>query len=96
MYVGALRIELFFPASHSLKEKRACLSPVVEGLARRFRVSVSEVDHQDLWQRACVGVAAVGSSASQVEHVLGECERFVWSFPEHEVIGVEWRWLDEE
>jgi len=84
------------PQSRSLKAKRAAVRPIVEGLRVRFRVSVAEVDHQDQWQRAGVGVAVVGASAAQVEEVLDAVDRFVWSHPEVEVLSTERSWLDGE
>jgi len=84
------------PQSRSLKAKRAAVKPIVEGLRVRFRVSVAEVDHQDQWQRAGVGVAVVGASAAQVEEVLDAVDRFVWSHPEVEVLSTERSWLDGE
>ncbi len=92
--VCALLIELHLPLTHSLKEKRAVVRPVLDGLHNRFRVSVSEVDHHDLWQRCTIGVAVVGATAHHVEDVLDSCERFIWSFPELEVIGSERSWLE--
>ena len=56
---------------------------------RRFRVAVAEVDHQDRWQRAGLGVAAVSGTAGHIAEVLDEVERFVWSFPEVEVLSSE-------
>ncbi len=94
MYVCALRIELFFPQAHSLKERRSLLRPVVEGLRNRFPVSVAEVGDTGKWQRASVGVAVVGSSEAVSAGVLDDCERFVWSFPEIEVLSIERSWLD--
>ena len=94
MFVCALCIELFLPQCHSLKEKRATITPIIEGLRNRFRVASAETDHQDLWQRCQIGVANVGSSVSHVQNVLEECERFVWSFPEVEVSQISWEWLD--
>ena len=73
--VCALSIELHLPLTHSLKEKRAVVRPVLDGLHNRFRVSVSEVDHHDLWQRCTIGVAVVGATARHVEDVLDSCER---------------------
>ncbi len=94
MFVCALRIELFFPMVHSLKEKRGIVAPLVSGLSNRYRVSAAETGFQDLWQRCELGVACVGSSASQVEHMLDECERFVWSFPELEISNIARSWLE--
>ena len=68
---------------------------MIEGLRRRFGVAVAEVDHQDLWQRAAVAVAAVSASAAHAAQVLDACERFVWSHPEIEVVACERRWLDD-
>jgi uncharacterized protein YlxP (DUF503 family) len=96
MFVGALRVELFFGECHSLKEKRGHVKPVVDGLRHRFAVAAAESGFQDLWQRCEIGVAAVGSTASHVDDVLDQCERFVWSFPEHVVVRCERRWLDPD
>ncbi len=92
MHVAAIRFDLHLPAVHSLKEKRAVIRPILDGARRRFRVASAEVDHQDVWQRAAVGMAAVGGSASVVEGVLDAVERFVWSFPEVEVVDAERSW----
>jgi uncharacterized protein YlxP (DUF503 family) len=94
VFVCALKIELHLPLCHSLKEKRAVVRPVIDGLHNRFRVSVSEVDHHDLWQRCAIGVAVVGATASHVEDVIDHCERFVWSFPGLDVIGADRAWLE--
>ena len=51
-------VQLFLPESHSLKHKRAVLSSLKERLHNRFNVSVAEVDHNDLWQRSTLALAA--------------------------------------
>ncbi len=63
MHAVAVRFDLHVPASRSLKAKRAAIRPVVDGLRHRFKVSVAEVDYQDQWQRASIGVALVDGSA---------------------------------
>ena len=94
MFVSALCIEFRIPSAHSLKEKRAVLRPIVDGLRHRFRVSVAEVAYHDLWQRAAVGVAVVGADLKHVTDLLENCERFVDSFPEVDVFEVRQHWLD--
>ncbi len=89
-----LEVDIHIPGARSLKSKRAVLKPLIEGLRRRYSVAVAEVDHQDLWQRAGVAVAAVSSTPSQLRQVLDACERFVWSNPELEVVRCDRRWLD--
>ena len=89
-----MRLELHIPASRSLKEKRAVLRPIVEGLRHRFQISVAEVDYQDKWQRALIGMAVVSHSYSHAVDVLDNVERWVWSKPEVEVTRFEREWLD--
>lgn len=86
MHAATLMFDLYLRDCRSLKAKRAALRPVTDGLRRRYRVSVAEVDHQDAWHRATVGVAVVASTESHLLDVLDEVERFVWSFPELEVL----------
>ena len=70
MVVATLRLDLHLPASHSLKAKRSVLNHVKERVRTRFNASVAEVDHQDLWQRATLGVAIVGGEAGVLDRVL--------------------------
>ncbi len=96
MHVAALSIELHLPASHSLKDKRAVIRPILDGCRHRFGVAAAEVGWQDLRQRSALGVTAVSSSVPQVTDVLDAVERFVWSFPEVEVIGCRREWMECE
>ncbi len=96
MFVLALDIDLHLPECRSLKAKRAALRPVIEGLRRRFHVSVAEVGDTDVWQRARIGVAAVAGTESHVRDVMDEVERFVWAQPGIEVLSMQRTWLDGE
>lgn len=75
MHAAALRVELRIPGAHSLKEKRGALKPLIAELRKRFGVSVAEVDHQDLWQRATLGVAIVAPQAGQLQRVVHSLEK---------------------
>jgi len=77
MFVGVARFDLHIPHSGSLKEKRAVLRPVVERIRNKLHVSVAEVDHQDLWQRAAVGVTCVSGTSGQCRKLLQEVEKFL-------------------
>ncbi len=93
MHVGALSFDLHLPQVRSLKEKRAVIRPILEGARQRYRVAVAEVAHQEQWQRARLGVAVVAASPGHAGDVLDEVERFVWSFPEVEVLAADRTWL---
>jgi uncharacterized protein YlxP (DUF503 family) len=92
---AAVVFELFIPDCHTLKQKRAVVRPIVDGLQRRFKVSSAEVGMQDKWQRADIGVAVVSSTEAHVLDVLGAVERFVWSFPEVQVLDQRRSWFEE-
>lgn len=96
VHVGVLKFDLHFPLPHSLKEKRAVLKPVIEGARRRYNVAIAEVGFQNQWQRAEVGVAVVSASPAHAEEVLDEVERFVWSFPELEVLSADRTWSETD
>ena len=74
------------------------VKPILEGARRRYQVAAAEVDHQEKWQRAALGFAAVGADSGHVDEVLRAVERFVWSFPEADVVdavlGVTAAWDD--
>ena len=70
MVVGTLRLELHIPASQSLKAKRSVVNHVKERLRTRFNASVAEIDHQELWQRAALGVAVVSGEGAGLDRVL--------------------------
>lgn len=80
--------------SRSLKDKRTTIRPIVEGARRRFQVAAAEVAHQNSHQLATLGFSAVGGDAGHVAQVLDTVERFVWSFPEIEVLGTQRSWLE--
>ena len=96
MHVAVVRLELHIPTSRSLKEKRAALRPIVEGIRHRFHLSVAEVGYQDTWQRAEVGISVVSDSVSHAGEVVAAVERWVWSRPDVEVCAFETTWVDDD
>ena len=88
MRVAALRVEIRLPTPQSLKEKRAVLRPVIEGMRRLGSFSVAEVDHHDDWQRATVGVAVVAPDGRGLDMQVSKLRRYLDSRLEIEVFDV--------
>lgn len=65
MYVVYGKVEFFLPYCHSLKEKRKVINGVVDRVRKRFNISISEVEYQDLWQRGALGFAAVAEGENR-------------------------------
>ena len=89
MVVGLITWELHLDGCRSLKEKRHVLKSLKDRLHNRFNVSVAEVEHHDLWQRATIAVSAVAGETFQARKVMHEVERFVERHPGVETIDAQ-------
>jgi len=69
MVIAVLSAELFLPSSQSLKDKRMVLRRIKDRL-QKLNVAVAEVEHQELWQRAGLGIVAISTTAEHVEQQL--------------------------
>lgn len=96
MHVLVATIELHVPAARSLKAKRSVVLSLVRLIDQMHGVACAEVDHQNLWQRAALGVSAVGGTVGQVTNVMDAVERLVWSRAEVEVLEIQRSWWEEE
>ena len=78
MVVALLSLELHVAASRSLKDKRMVLRSVKDRL-RKHNVAVAELEHQDLWQRAGLGIVTIAATESlaerELEAVVDDIER---------------------
>lgn len=88
MFAALVTLELHVPASSSLKEKRGVIKSVAARLRNDLKVSVAEVDHQDLWQRATLGVAIAAGSDVGARKVAQQVEKIVSREPRVEMISV--------
>jgi uncharacterized protein YlxP (DUF503 family) len=70
-------VELHLPDVGSLKDKRHVLKGLKEKVRARFEVSVAEVDHQDVWQRATLAVAYVSADARHANTVISKAMDFI-------------------
>ena len=78
MTVGLLSVECYLPMSQSLKDKRMVVRRLKDRL-KAMNVAVAEVAHQDLWQRAGLGIVTVATSdegaGATLSAALDEIER---------------------
>ena len=70
MVIGVCTIELVIPDARSLKDKRQALRSLETRVRNRHNVSLAEVEHQDLWQRATLAVVAVNTDLGHLESTL--------------------------
>jgi hypothetical protein len=77
MVVGIVRVELHLPQAQSLKDKRQVIRSMKERIRERAQASVAEVEYQDLWQRAALGIAVVSADGGQVRERLQRARQIV-------------------
>ena len=80
MAVGVCTIYLRIPASHSLKGKRQVLKSLIARVRKDFNVSVAEVDQQDAWQAATLGVACVSADSAYAHGLLSRVVQAVSAY----------------
>lgn len=77
MVVGVCRIVIELPESFSLKEKRGPLRSIISRIRSTFNAAIAEVDAQDTWQTAVLGVAVVSAEARHANEMLSKIVAFV-------------------
>ena len=77
MNVGICKIKLRLPENLSLKGKRRVLKSVIARVKSKFNVSVAEVDDNDLWQLATLGVSFVSNNSRYTNEVLSKVVDFI-------------------
>lgn len=70
MVIGALSVKLRMPENSSLKDKRQIVKSLIAQLKNKFNISIAEVDDNDDWHRATIGVAAVTNDSRFANEVL--------------------------
>ena len=86
MVIGLCTVELHFPESHSLKAKRQILSSLTTRLRGKFNISVAEVDAQDLWQKAVLGIACISNESKRVNQLLEQVLNTIQANPSLELL----------
>lgn len=79
MLIGTCTVDLHLPGSGSLKNKRYILRSLKDRIKKNFNVSISEIDHHDLWQRSLLGIAVVSQDAQFAHQVLSKVVDFIRS-----------------
>ncbi|HEY4716021.1 MAG TPA: DUF503 domain-containing protein [bacterium] len=87
MLIGVLKITLLLRNSHSLKDKRRIIKSLMEKMKQIFNISVSEVEHRDMWQKVTLGVSFIGRNSSYISTVNNSIMEFIDTCRECEVIN---------
>ena len=90
MHVSVCQIELRIPENQSLKGKRQVIKSIIARLQNRYKVSVAEVDNQNLWQLSTLGIACVSNHRRHADETLSNVVKFiVQNYPDVELLSSE-------
>jgi uncharacterized protein YlxP (DUF503 family) len=77
MNVGVARVSLRIPENMDLKGKRQVVKSIIGRVKSRFDVAVAEVDDNDSWQTATIGVCCISNNKRHSNEVLSKVVSFI-------------------
>jgi len=77
MNVGVCKVNLRLPENLSLKGKRQVLKSITTQVGSKFNVSVAEVEDQNLWQLATLGISYVSNNKRYTNEVLSKVMDYI-------------------
>ena len=86
MVVGILKITLIIHGNSSLKGKRKVVKSLLDKLRSRFNLAAAEVEDNDLWQRAGLGLALVGNDRRFINSSMDKVLDFIYRTSDAEII----------
>ena len=90
MNTGVGKIQLHLPENQSLKDKRRIVKSIIARLRNQFNVSIAEVDDNDLWQLATLGISCVSNNSQHVDETITNIIKFInHNYPELEIVNQE-------
>lgn len=89
MIVGVVKIRIYAPWIHSLKEKRMVVKSLCARVRNKFNVSIAEVEDQDIHQSIVLGFACLTSDRTQGDKIIDKVIGFIEGNTEGEIICIE-------
>jgi uncharacterized protein YlxP (DUF503 family) len=77
MNVGVCRVRFRLPENLSLKGKRRVLHSMTSRVSGKFNVSIAEVDDNDRWQLATLGITCVSNEGRHANEILSKVMDFI-------------------
>ena len=89
MVVGIWHLDFRIPENHTLKGKRHVIRKLIDRVRNRFNVAISEVEDNDLWQRAQIGICTVGNDRRYINSSLDKVIDFIEKMNLVEMVSTE-------
>jgi uncharacterized protein YlxP (DUF503 family) len=89
MVVGTMKISFHIHDNRSLKGKRKIVKSLVDRVKNKFNVAIAEIGSNDKWQKAEIGISAVGNESRHVDASLNKIAQFIESLYLAEIVDLE-------
>jgi len=75
--IGVAKVSLRIPENMSLKGKRQVVRSIIGRVKGKFDVAIAEVDDNDAWQLATIGICAISNDKRHSNEVLSKVVDFI-------------------
>lgn len=89
MVIGVVKISIYTPWVHSLKEKRMVVKSICAKISNKFNVSVAEVEEQDTHQTTVIGLACIADEAAHADRTIDHILNFIESNTEGDIVSID-------
>lgn len=89
MKVGILKIKIYIPWSHSLKEKRMVVKSLCAKVRNKFNVSIAEVEELDIHQMIVLGFSCISNETAQADSILDHVINYIEENTEGDIVNIE-------
>ena len=86
-HMALLLVDLYIPSAQSLKEKRMVIKSLKDRIGGRYNVSVSQLDTDDKWQTATLGMVMIGNDKRYLDGCLPDILTFIEDSRSVEISG---------
>lgn len=77
MTIGLLTVELSIDGAFSLKDKRMVVSRIRDRVGRKFNAAIAEIDDNDVWNQACLGIVVISNEQVHANRMLSKIVEFI-------------------
>jgi uncharacterized protein YlxP (DUF503 family) len=77
MNIGVAKVSLRIPENMSLKGKRQVVKSIIGRVKGKFDVAIAEVDDNDAWQLATIGICTISNNKRHSNEVLSKVVNFI-------------------
>ena len=77
MVIGICKVVLSIGDAFSLKEKRSVVKSLINRVKSKYNASIAEVDSNDAWKSAVLGIACVTNEAAHADSMMSDIVNFI-------------------